>query len=212
VSYPIRPDAARWRIVCLLSLALFLGLGFAVYAAGVLPGDTFLRRALLATDTGLVPELARWVNYGGMAQVLVPGTMLLLWLSPMARRHWWLWVGVLIGSSLIQHAVKFLVGRTRPSGSALGFPSGHTTAATTFAVVLIYIANRERLSRTQRVTIETLAVGLMLAVGWARIMRHAHWPSDVLGGFLLGICCAAAAAWWESSRSEVGADHSPSTK
>jgi len=34
----------------------------------------------------------------------------------------------------------------------------------------------------------------------------------VLGGFLLGICCAAAAAWWEGSRSEGGADHSPSTK
>jgi membrane-associated phospholipid phosphatase len=215
VSSPIRPDAARWRIVCLLSLGIFLGLGLAVYAAGVLPGDTFLRRELLATDTGLVPDLARWVNYGGRAHVLVPGTILLLWLSPMARRHWGLWAGVLIGSSLIQHAVKFLVGRTRPSGSALGFPSGHTTAATTFAVVLIYIASRERLSGTQRVAIETLAVCLMLAVGWARIMRHAHWPSDVLGGFLLGICCAAAAAWWESSRPGVGArlaDHSPSTK
>ena len=212
MSSPIRPEAARWRLVCLLSLAVFLGLGLAVYAAGVLPGDTFLRRELLATDTGLVPELARWVNYGGRAEVLVPGTILLLWLSPMARRRWWLWAGLLIASSLIQHAVKFLVGRTRPSGSDLGFPSGHTTAATTFAVVLIYIASRERLSRTQRVAVDTLAVCLMLAVGWARIMRHAHWPSDVLGGFLLGICCAAAAAWWEGSRPEGGADHSPSTK
>ena len=49
-------------------------------------------------------------------------------------------------------------------------------------------------------------VSLMLAVGWARIMRHAHWPSDVLGGFLLGIGCAAAAAWWASSHAEAAAE------
>ena len=66
-----------------------------------------------------------------------------------------------------------------------------------------YFARRERLSRAQRLAIEVLAVCLMLGVGWARIMRHAHWPSDVLGGFVLGICCAAAAAWWETSRSEA---------
>jgi len=134
----------------------------------------------------------------------------LFFLSAVARRHWWLWCSVLVGSSLIQHVVKFLVGRSRPSGSSLGFPSGHATAATTFAVVLIYVASRERLSRVQRFAIEALAVCLMLAVGWARIMRHAHWPSDVLGGFLLGTCCAAAAAWWETAQSEAGApDESP---
>src|SRR5205823_14792315 len=57
VSSPIRPEAARWRLVCVLSLAVFLGLGLAVYAAGVLPGDAFLRREVLATVTGLVTEL-----------------------------------------------------------------------------------------------------------------------------------------------------------
>ncbi|PYM43815.1 MAG: hypothetical protein DME12_02120 [Candidatus Rokuibacteriota bacterium] len=205
-----RSTAARWRIVCLASLGIFLGLGLAVYATGVLPGDVFLRRELLVSDAGLVHELARWVNYGGRAQVLVPGALLLFFLSAVARRHWWLWCSVLVGSSLIQHVVKFLVGRSRPSGSSLGFPSGHATAATTFAVVLIYVASRERLSRVQRFAIEALAVCLMLAVGWARIMRHAHWPSDVLGGFLLGTCCAAAAAWWETAQSEAGApDESP---
>ena len=199
-------SAARWRIVCLVSLGIFLGLGLGAYATGVLPGDVLLRRELLVSDTGIVRTLARWANYGGRAEVLVPGTLLLFALSSMARRRWWLWCAVLIGAPTIQHVVKFLVGRSRPNGSAVGFPSGHATAATAFAVVLIYIASRERLSHAQRLAIDTLAVCLMLGVGWARIMRQAHWPSDVLGGFLLGICCAAAAVWWETSRPEAATE------
>ena len=196
-------EAARWRIVCLVSLGLFLGLGVTVYAVGTLPGDLLVRQFLLGSDGGMVRKLARWANYGGRVQVLLPAAILLFVLSSVARRHWRVWCAVLIGSSLIQHAFKFMVGRSRPSGSSLGFPSGHTTAATTFAVVLIYIASRERLSRGQRWIVDTLGICLMLAVGWARIMRHAHWPSDVLGGFLLGIGCAAAAAWWASSHPQA---------
>src|SRR5262249_51757299 len=190
-------------MICLVSFGLFLGLGVAVYAGRILPGDVLVRQFLLQSDGGAVRRLARWANYGGRVQVLLPAALLVFWLSSVARRHWKVWCAVLIGSSLIQHGFKFLVGRARPSGSSLGFPSGHTTAAATFAVGLIYIASRERLRRAHRLLLDGLGVTLMLAVGWARIMRHAHWPSDVLGGFLLGIGCAAAAAWWASSHAEA---------
>ena len=200
-----RSGAALWRAVCLISLSVFLGLGVTVYATGVLPGDVFISQQLIANDTGVVTELARWVNYGGRAQVLVPAAILLFWLSPVARRDWWLWCVALIGAPLLQNVLKFVVGRPRPSGSSLGFPSGDVTAATAFAMVVIYVVSREDLGRGLRWALAALAVCLMLAVGWARIMRHAHWPSDVLGGFLLGAACTAAAAWWESARSEIGA-------
>src|SRR2546430_12107574 len=166
-----RSDVARWRMICLVSLGLFLGLGIAVYASGILPGDLLVRQFLLGSDGGMVRKLARWANYGGRVHVLLPAAILLFVLSSVARRHWRVWCAVLIGSSLIQHAVKFMVGRSRPSGSSLGFPSGHTTAATTFAVVLIYIASRERISRGQRWIVDALAIFLMLAVGWARVDR-----------------------------------------
>jgi undecaprenyl-diphosphatase len=86
------------------------------------------------------------------------------------------------------------------SGFALGFPSGHTTSAAVFAVILIYLASRARLHAATRLSVQVIAVATMLLVGWARIVLRAHWPTDVLGGHQLGTACAAAAAWWDSTR------------
>ncbi len=59
-----------------------------------------------------------------------------------------------------------------------GFPSGHV-ARDTFLLLIVHGWPR-------------LAVGLALAlVALSRIYPGAHWPSDVLGGLLLG----AAVAW-----------------
>ncbi|HEV8437090.1 MAG TPA: phosphatase PAP2 family protein [Methylomirabilota bacterium] len=195
--------AAHWRIVCLITLAAFLGLSVVTFATGLLPGDDVVRRQLLEDRTSFPYRIARVVDLGGSWPVLLPATILLFVFSATARRHWWLWTAILLGSSVIEHAFKFLVGRPRPSGLALGFPSGHATAAATFAVVLIYVVNREHLAPTPRWLIQALAIVLMVLVGWARVVLRAHWPTDVLGGFLLGAGCAAAGAWWESVRHDA---------
>jgi len=82
----------------------------------------------------------------------------------------------------------------------MGFPSGHVTAAATFAVLLFYVLSRERVSPGVRLGLGALAVALVILVGFARVILNAHWPSDVLGGMLLGGGCAAAGAWWDSTR------------
>ena len=194
-----RSASESWRIVCLAALAGFLIFGLAAFATGTLPGDVPLRRAFLDSASETVFSVARFVNHGGRGEVLLPATLLLLWLSLVARQRWWLWCGIQLGAGSVEHTFKFLVGRPRPSGSSLGYPSGHTTAAATFAVIMIYFSLRAQLTPLQRRLIQIVSVILMLTVGWARIMLRAHWPSDVLGGFLLGICCAAGAAWWNES-------------
>jgi membrane-associated phospholipid phosphatase len=195
-----RSTAANWRIVCLLMLGAFLGLSVATFATGLLPGDLFLRHEVTEGQSSLAYRFARVIDHAGTWHVLLPATILLFLLSAEARRRWWLWGTILVGSSLLEHSFKALVGRPRPSGLALGFPSGHTTAAATFAVILIFIVSREQLTAPQRHTLQAVAIVVMLLVGWARIALRAHWPTDVLGGFLLGIGCAAAGAWWESAR------------
>ena len=191
---------ARWRAACLAGLAAFAALGLAALLAGIAPGDVTVRQGLIDGQTSRMLEVARWVNSGGTVRVLVPAMLLLFALSPVARRHWWLWGAVFAVSGLAETAAKFLVGRPRPTGDSFGFPSGHSTAVATFAVILIHVLSRERASRRRRVALVALAVILVLGVGWARIMLNAHWPTDVLGGWALGTACAAGGAWWESAR------------
>src|SRR5262245_60562244 len=121
--------AANWRIVCLAMLAAFLGLSVAAFTTGLLPGDLVMRQEVLDGQSTLAYHVARVVDHGGKWHVLLPAMVLLLLWSPQARRHWWLWIAVLLGSAVIEHTFKLLVGRPRPSGFALGFPSGHATAA-----------------------------------------------------------------------------------
>jgi undecaprenyl-diphosphatase len=115
-----------------------------------------------------------------------------------ARGHrwlaWWL-VPVVAGSAITNSLAKVVAGRVRPSTAGLetsaqgfAFPSGHTQAATvTFvAVVLVVGWTVGRPARWLRRASCVAVVVLVAAVGLSRVLLGAHWPSDVLGGWLLG--------------------------
>src|SRR5207249_11817427 len=113
-----RSDVARWRMICLVSLGLFLGLGIAVYASGILPGDLLVRQFLLGSDGGMVRKLARWANYWGRVQVLLPAAIVLCVLSLVALRHWRGWAASWVWCSGIPAPANVLVCRRRPQGSS----------------------------------------------------------------------------------------------
>jgi undecaprenyl-diphosphatase len=193
--------ARHWRALSLGGAALFLGLGVLIFAVGLLPGDSTLYEEVMARRTPAIREFFSWANMFGSWTGLLPASLVLLAISPEARKRWWLIVLVLLAAPVIEQVAKPLVGRTRPRGSAMGFPSGHTTGVAAFAVIAIYFAIKEPWSRAQRLGLTAVVIVMVVLVGVARLVLHAHWPSDVLGGLLLGSSCAAAGAWWDARRS-----------
>ena len=101
----------------------------------------------------------------------------------------------LAGGEWVRGIVMAALARPRPpladwAGPASGyaFPSGHSMTSTLAAGLLVWAARWERLPRLARV-VAVFGVGWAVAVGASRIYLGMHWPTDVIGGWLL------AAAW-----------------
>jgi len=113
------------------------------------------------------------------------------------------WLGVTVaGSALLNSLVKLGMERIRPptagvlvSAHGFAFPSGHTQGATSTytAVVLVVGWQVWRPGRRGRRVSAAAVTLLVAAVGFSRLLLGVHWPTDVLGGWLLGSTCVLAA-------------------
>jgi membrane-associated phospholipid phosphatase len=115
------------------------------------------------------------------------------------------------GSSLLNTLVKTSVHRLRPVLShpvahepGASFPSGHAQAAIVGYAVLLLVFLPILHGLWRRVAV-TLAVLMILTIGFSRIALGVHYLSDVLGGYLLGAAWVAAmAAAFNAMRIESG--------
>jgi membrane-associated phospholipid phosphatase len=103
-----------------------------------------------------------------------------------------------IGGLIVNVALKVAVGRPRPPGALTGtaldsFPSGHTIQAV-IALGMLPPAVHALTGRRAATLITTViaAVGV-IGVGVSPIVLAAHWPSDVVGGVLVGLLLLLAA-------------------
>lgn len=194
--------AARWRRVFVGSAGVFAALALVVSLRGSLPGERSLYEAVGAGASPGVVTIFWWINWLGSKWILLPATLLLLWAGPPeTRRRWWLWVGVMIAAPILEWLGKGLIGRPRPLGVGLGFPSGHATAASAYFFLAAYLVGK-RLDRpgARVILLWVLAAILVVLVGIARIVLQAHWPGDALGGTALGLACVSLAAWQHERR------------
>ena len=112
-----------------------------------------------------------------------------LWLRGMRGRAWLLGVMV-VGERLTMDGLKLLVGRPRPSIDAhpvathsSSFPSGHATNTMAVFLAIALFAAPAPYRRPAVIA----AVAMSLLVGSTRPYLGVHWPSDVIGGWALGL-------------------------
>ncbi|MBI4610327.1 MAG: phosphatase PAP2 family protein [Candidatus Rokubacteria bacterium] len=179
-----------------MSAGVFLALALLVYIAGQLPGEQDLYQAIVDRASPGIVAVFQWVNQLGNKWVLAPAALVLLLVLRPAHRRWWLWISVLVGAPVLEDLVKPVVGRLRPEGGSLGFPSGHVTAAAAFFFLAAYLGGKAATNRPMRIGLWLAAAVLVGLVGLARIVLRAHWPGDAVGGAALGLACVALAAWW----------------
>jgi undecaprenyl-diphosphatase len=118
---------------------------------------------------------------------------LTLWLC----RHRHLAVGLVltvIGATAVSTVLKIVIGRDRPDiveHAALtftaSFPSGHAfLSAVTLLSIAGFVGLAARRDDITRLCL-VLAWGMIVMIGLSRIYLGVHWPTDVIGGWCLGI-------------------------
>ena len=142
-----------------------------------------------------VLPVVSWTCNHGEIWIALAVVLLLL------KRHRWTGVSVSLGLILdlicCNVILKPLVGRIRPfavntavellaapPGDA-SFPSGHTAAS--FAAVFALKAAGSPLWKP--------ALALASVIAFSRLYLYMHWPTDVLGGIVVGAAVGAAGAW-----------------
>ncbi len=176
----------------LTAAAQWLNTSFAGFDQGI----TLAVHKLYELGGGFLTPLMELISLMGKGGIFLILLSLLLMLSVRTRRFGTaMLIGLALGALCTNLFIKVAVARPRPyadvngffyplwqmmgqhTESDMSFPSGHTTAA--FAsMVPLFLLGRKRVS--------WLALVFAFLMGVSRIYLVVHYPSDVLGGLLVG--------------------------
>lgn len=179
-----------------LFLILFGLLCFLAHQLPYFPGDIGISLWLQGIDLPFLNPIMQAVSYISssipkiITVALVAGG---LWVS--GRKLEPIFIASLTSSAaLLNWLLKLLISRPRPEieliqimvqSNGFSFPSGHVTSAVVFYSFLFYLAPRLVKQPVATGALRSLLILLILLTGASRVYLGAHWPSDILGSFLL---------------------------
>jgi len=182
-----------------LPLLLFTGLAWEIsQGLDYWSWDRSILLAIHQTSQPFLDRLAVFVTrlgtYGGVLPLTVLGIGILLF-----RQQWrggFYLLTMMAGAAFLSWTLKLIFHRERPHfwdlffpvPSNFSFPSGHTLFSTTFAIAIIVLAWNSR----WRWGVVVAGASFAIAVAWSRLYLGVHYPSDILGGWLLAIAWATS--------------------
>ncbi len=142
------------------------------------------------------PTLIAWVRIATDVATTIPflaaGALLTLFLAVRGERRRAIFTAVItVAVPTLWALMHWGLSHPRPENGFVtvasnGFPSGHTSNATAAALVAIYLLLPRRSGRATAVLFFAATLFALL-IGLTRLTLLAHWPTEVLGGWLLGL-------------------------
>ena len=191
----------RLLIAAAALFAMVIALGYAVNAGRFQTFDIAVSNALnMQRDTSpewliLLMQGISWIGGGIQRYIIVTILTVALW-------RWWGWGAALamglttLVSAFTSEVLKAYFARLRPDFvshldfvSSAAYPSGHANNAAVVYILFIMLVPQARHPGWQ-----LAAAAMILVTGLSRIMLGVHWPTDVVGGWLLGTSFALIAA------------------
>lgn len=187
-------------VVAIVATLLFAMLGEWVKAGATQRFDvavlTWLGAHRSAPLTAAAVELT-YLGTGVVVLTIVGVAALFLWHTE-HRVSAQLLLAAVAGNILLNNVLKLVFHRARPDvfdwqthATSSSFPSGHAMSATVCYGTVAYLVSRLQRHRWSRLTTLGAAALLILAICFTRLYLGVHYPSDVLGGIVVGLAWAS---------------------
>ena len=164
--------------------------------------DALLGSLARGAVDGVSPHVGYLVSTLGGTDLVLPLTAasaLLLCLL----RHWRGAVALVVavlGTQIVVDLIKGAIERPRPAAnealaqaSGASFPSAHSATSMALYAMLAFLLAR-RFQGAARIAVACVGGTVVVAVGLSRVMLAAHYPIDVVAGWLTG-AAVVTAAW-----------------
>lgn len=181
-------------ILSLIIIAFFtLGLMVKGSAEGIL-FDVKIIEYLHNNTNPLVLKVMKLISYIGSHNVILPGAAMLLSYNLIKKKNLEAKLIILstAGSWILNFILKQVFQRTRPleyflvEQGGYSFPSGHSMVTMTFLLTISYILNKNLDDEKKKKWINLIIYSLIILMGISRVYLGVHWPTDVIGGYLIG--------------------------
>lgn len=183
--------------VLLLALVVFIVLALLANTVAYFPIDLAITQSLQSIDQPWFELLMRAVSWPGRGEQSVIVTSVLVILIYWLGLRWEAVVAAITSAvvSSLNVLLKILIERPRPSAdivdvlrelSTFSFPSGHVMYYAAFYGFLLYLSFSLLKNFWLRMALTVIFAGLVVLVGPSRIYLGVHWPSDVLGAYIIG--------------------------
>lgn len=178
-------------------LLLFLVLGYIVkYRISLLAGfDQSITEMIRAPYPHWNAYQLFMTKFGNPLTVILVFLLVsfLLWWKKKRPEMIWLAVNFIAIAGIINPVIKLFVMCVRPTLEHLvvehsySFPSGHAAGSMILYGTLIFLIPVIIQKKVFRPLIQILLAFIIVSVGISRIYLGVHFPSDILGGFLLSL-------------------------
>lgn len=178
-----------------LMLIVFLIIGFMVKGTneGILFDVKVMDYIHSRTNQSLL-GLMKFISFIGSEKFLIPTIAIVVLYNLIKKKNYIPKLLVLstLGSYLLNFLLKQFFQRGRPfdyflvNQGGLSYPSGHSMVTMTLYSTIAFLLAKKTEKIWGKRLIHLLSIVIICLMGISRLYLGVHWPTDVIGGYLMG--------------------------